>query len=62
MNHVVEPMLDFLQCTLGNRGGTHNHRTAFCAVFFLARECSDRLSDRQIALFRAAMRYPPEIH
>src|SRR6478609_4911850 len=35
MNAVVEPMLDFLQCTLGKRGGTHNHLTAFCAVFLL---------------------------
>jgi hypothetical protein len=34
MNVVVEPLLDFLQCTLGKPGVTHNHRGVFCAVFF----------------------------
>jgi hypothetical protein len=35
MNAVVEPMLDFLQCTLGKRSDSHNHHRAFCAVFFV---------------------------
>ena len=41
---LAEPLLDFLQRTLGKPGDTHNHPTAFRGVFLTIVELRDRLS------------------
>src|SRR6476661_2724089 len=38
MNCAAEPMLDFLQRTLGFRGPRHNHHADYLLTFFPARQ------------------------
>ena len=48
---MVEPVLDFLQRTLGKPGDTHNHPTAFRGVFLTIVELRDRLSSGDFGPF-----------